>query len=164
MNPTLDALALAKDIGAAGGNEAIPLETRYRLAAQEIDHFTEPLRAEIATLRKALNRVLTLIPRDFNERTGERGIFHDEQPDSPGGFLACDPDEVIEAIISYVEALNRTSDSSANLTVLPKATVDAAREALGAATRYLPYPQFGLVIEECKQALAQLDTAAKISP
>ncbi len=47
--PTKEALSLAKDISAAPGNEMIPIATRYRLAALEIDRFTAELRTDLAT-------------------------------------------------------------------------------------------------------------------
>ena len=50
--PSEAALALAKDICAAPGNEAIPAEARYRLAALEIDRVLADLRADLEHTRE----------------------------------------------------------------------------------------------------------------
>ena len=67
----------------------------------------DALRATVAKMRGNLQRIELMIPTDRNERTGERGIFHDEQPDSPGGFLPYDCDELAEEILNYVRSALR---------------------------------------------------------
>ena len=76
-----------------------------RLAPVEAER--DALRATVAKMRGNLQRIELMIPTDRNERTGERGIFHDEQPDSPGGFLPYDCDELAEEILNYVRSALR---------------------------------------------------------
>ena len=89
----------------AAAKDLIASHVAARLAPVEAER--DALRLTVAKMRGNLQRIELMIPTDRNERTGERGIFHDEQPDSPGGFLPCDCDELAEEILNYVRTALR---------------------------------------------------------
>jgi hypothetical protein len=112
-------------------------EIMHGMSSQLADAESErdTLGIEVAKLREALNRVLTLIPRDFDTSSGVRGIVHDEQPDSPGGFLACDIDELIETIIAHVEKA-LSNPATPNLVAIDRDELEELKSAREQLRRY----------------------------
>ncbi len=95
------------EVQAMRHGEACATVDRLRVSIAASRARCEALEADNRALRANLQRIELMIPTDRNERTGERGIFHDEQPDSPGGFLPCDCDELAEEILNYVRTALR---------------------------------------------------------
>jgi hypothetical protein len=88
-----------------------PVTEHSQRAIDEACAEVDRLRAQLLGLEEktnrletALKRIIDYIPTDRNERTGARGTFHEEQPDSPGGFLEADLDELIDEIADRCQA------------------------------------------------------------